>query len=472
MKIKLIGGYEKNELETRIQKVATAGKLSRFAGNVFEVLESCNDYEKNLKLIKRIIGMGHKSIIEHDYLVFAICDVTPIVEQTIIGNRLTSFTIKSRREVDFRNAGFYIPNFRDKKYNEHPKNKELQEKYITHMKYLFNTYGDIADSGINVEDARFILPYSFHSNIIMGLDARELEKMIISFLYGSLSKIAELKEMGEKLFAIVKEYVPYLEETILNYKNETANSFEYMENLSTRPQIKIVEKPKLISYTPNPDDVILKSSIMYHYQCSDTEASEILKESEQKDSEFKAKSMDIILHKEERRELEQVNFTFQIPISLSILTHLTRHRMHSLLVPEFTPLWNFDNYIVPATIKAKPELEKLFISAHDKNMEVFEEFNNLGIVEEDLIYFYLGAQMLNVVTTMNGRTLQWILRLRCCNKAQWQIRGIAKELAKQVKEVAPLLGKGLGATCVTDLVCYEGKESCGLIDTLLENQKV
>ena len=146
--------------------------------------------------------------------------------------------------------------------------------------------------------------------------------------------------------------------------------------------------------------------------------------------------------------------------------------MHSLLVPEFTPLWNFDNYIVPATIKAKPELEKLFISAHDKNMEVFEEFNNLGIVEEDLIYFYLGAQMLNVVTTMNGRTLQWILRLRCCNKAQWQIRGIAKELAKQVKEVAPLLGKGLGATCVTDLVCYEGKESCGLIDTLLENQKV
>ena len=46
MEIELIGGYEKNELETRIQKVATAGKLSRFPGNVFEVLESCNNYEK------------------------------------------------------------------------------------------------------------------------------------------------------------------------------------------------------------------------------------------------------------------------------------------------------------------------------------------------------------------------------------------------------------------------------------------
>ena len=113
MKVELLCSCEKEELEKRIQKVAAAGKLSRFKGNVFEVLENCNDYEKNLKLIKRIISMGHKSIIEHDYLVFAISDVTPIIEQTIIGNRLTSFTIKSRREVDFRTAGFYTPEFRD-----------------------------------------------------------------------------------------------------------------------------------------------------------------------------------------------------------------------------------------------------------------------------------------------------------------------------------------------------------------------
>ena len=124
MKIELIGGCKKDELETRIQKVAAAGKLSRFPGNVFEALDTCDNYEKNLKLIKRIIGMGHKSIIEHDYLVFALCDVTPIIEQTIIGNRLTSFTIKSRREVDFRTVGFYIPEFRNKDLSLHPKRSE------------------------------------------------------------------------------------------------------------------------------------------------------------------------------------------------------------------------------------------------------------------------------------------------------------------------------------------------------------
>lgn len=468
MEIKLIGCCEQNELETRIQKVAAAGKLSRFPGNVFEVLDSCNDYEKNLKLIKRIIGMGHKSIIEHDYLVFALCDVTPIVEQTIIGNRLTSFTIKSRREVDFRTAGFYVPEFRNKDLTPHAKNNELKEKYIAHMKYLFNTYGDIADTGINVEDARFILPYSFHSNIFMGLNARELEKMIIYLTHGPVSKIAELKELGEKLTELAKKYVPYLEDGIESAKDSSNNPFEYMESIVTKPEIKVADKPNLISYTPNSDDVILKSSIMYHFQCSESEAEKLLEDAVKKEPEYKSKCMNVILHKEERRELEQVSFTFQIPISLSILTHLTRHRMHSLLVPEFLPMWNFNNFVVPATIKANPELEKIFLSAQEKNLEVFEEFKNAGVAEEDLVYFYLGCQMLNAVTTMNGRTLQWVLHLRCCNKAQWQIRAIAKEMAKQVSEVAPLLGKGLGATCTTDLVCYEGKECCGLVYKLLE----
>ena len=468
MKIELIGGCNKEELETRIQKVAAAGKLSRFKGNVFEVLESCNNYEKNLNLIKRIISMGHESIIEHDYLVFAICDVTPIVEQTIIGSRLTSFTIKSRREVDFRTAGFYVPEFRTKDLKPHPKNEEIKEKYVKHMKYLFNTYGNLVDEGINVEDSRFILPYSFHSNIIMGLNARELKKMVLSFLHGPLSKISELNKLGNEFYNIIKKYIPYLEEQISAYTPKVEEPFEYLESLSCRPNVKILDKPHLIRYTANSDDVILKSSIMYHFQCSESEATEIMCNLEKKDKDFKAKYMNIILHKEENRELEQVNFTFQIPISLSILTHLTRHRMHSLLVPEFLPLWNFENYIVPATIKAKPELEKMFIEAHDRNIEVLEEFKSLNISDTDLIYFYLGCQMLNVVTSMNGRTLQWILHLRCCNKAQWQIRGIAKEIAKQVKEVSPLLGKGLGATCVTDLICNEKRESCGLIDTLLK----
>ena len=441
------------------------GKLSRFPGNVFEVLEATNDYESNLKMIKRIIKMGHKSIIEHDYLVFGICDVTPIIEQTIIGSRLSSFTIKSRREVDFRTAGFYIPKFRDKNGDELKDQNKITEKYEQHMKYLFNSYADIVDLGISKEDARFILPYCYHSNIIMGIDARQLEKMIISFTKGNLSKIQELKEFGEKMLEIANKYVPYLIPGIEKVTENLENGFEYLENNSKRPKIKIINEPKLISYTSNCDEVILNSYIMYHYQCSNDEAINILQELEKKDKDVKRKLMQIILHKEERRELEQTNFTFQIPISLSILTHLTRHRMHSLLIPEFLPIWDLKNYIIPNTIKNNSKALEIYEEAISKNIEIFEEFKEY-IYNEDLVYFYLGCQMLNVVTTMNSRTIQWISRMRCCNKAQWQIRQIAWGIVNEVKKVAPLLGEGLGPTCMTEKYCGEGKESCGLINKL------
>ena len=470
MQVELLGGCTKEELEYRVKKVAAAGKLSRFPGNVFEVLESCDEYEKNLKLVKRIIKMGHKSIIEHDYLVFALCDVSPIIEQTIIGNRLTSFTIKSRREVDFRNVGYYIPEFRDVNLKPHKDNEKIKEEYKNHMQSLFNFYADMVDDGINKEDARFIIPYSYHSNIIMGLNARELEKMVISFLYGRLSRLSEVRELGEKLYDLIKKYVPYLVDNIESQEKKDDNLFELLEENAPRPEIEILPEAKVIVHTENPDEVVLEAHIMYHYQCTREKAKQILKEMEAKDTKIKEKLMDVILNKPENRELEQASFTIQIPISLSILTHLTRHRMHSLLVPEFVPMWNLNNYIVPNTIKEKG-WEAKYRKHVEKNIEVFNRFKAMGIAEEDLIYFYIGGQMCNVLTTMNARNIQWVCRMRCCNKAQWQIRNIANQIAAQVKIIAPLIGKGIGPTCITNHVCNEGRESCGLIDKILAKEE-
>ena len=129
MKIVMLGNNTKKEIEKRLQIVAAAGTLSRADGTVTQVFNSRKDYESNLKLARAIVGYGHKSISEHDYLVFALEDVTPIIEQTIIGYRLTSFTIKSRRNVDFRNVGFYVPDFKGEDGNILEDNKKLQRLY-------------------------------------------------------------------------------------------------------------------------------------------------------------------------------------------------------------------------------------------------------------------------------------------------------------------------------------------------------
>ena len=100
MKITLLGSNDKNKVEERIKEVAAAGKLSRANGTTLEVYDSCDDYKQNLKFIERVINMGHKSIIEHDYLVFSLENVSPIIEQILIEERFSSFTVKSRREVE------------------------------------------------------------------------------------------------------------------------------------------------------------------------------------------------------------------------------------------------------------------------------------------------------------------------------------------------------------------------------------
>ena len=81
------------EIERRTNIVATAGRLSRFAGTVFEILETIEgrDFEKNVEFAERVISMGHDSISDHDYCVFAIQDVSPVIEQTIIEERFSSF---------------------------------------------------------------------------------------------------------------------------------------------------------------------------------------------------------------------------------------------------------------------------------------------------------------------------------------------------------------------------------------------
>lgn len=458
MRVELLQG---KNIEERIKTIATAGKLSRTKGSVFDVIDSCQVYEKNLGLVKRIIGMGHKSIMEHDYFVFALSNVTPIVEQTIISYRLTSFTIKSGREVDFRNVGYYIPTFKDKDLNVLPNNIELQEKYKQHMDYLFSEYGYYVDAGVKEEDARFVLPYSFNTNIVMGLDARELERMITAFLHSKVSLIDEIKELGETLYNIAKEYIPYIIENIDNIKDYTNDNFiDYIDTNN----IDIAPKTKLLTHTPNVDDVIVKNAIMYRNQCSMEASEELIKEFEKENPNFKKEVIDKIKHNNEQRELEQVSFSFQIPISLIILKHLTRHRMQSILIPDFTPIWNHENYRIPPTIKNVDE--QRFIDDNKRNNEIYKEFKGYGVRDEDLVYFYLCGQLVNVYTSMNGRTVEWITRMRSCNKAHWEIRKISHDIEKQIKEIAPLYATCLGATCDAFGYCPEGKESCGKVDKL------
>ncbi len=469
MKVKLLSICTKKSVEGRIKIVATAGKLSRFPGTVTEVYKSSTDYEKNKKFIERVIKMGHESITDHDYLVFALENVTPMVEQVIIQERFSSFTIKSRREVNFAKVGFVTPNFRDKNYNVLSNNIELQKEYKKHMKFLFKTYQEYVDLGIKQEDARFALPYSFYGNIIMGVDAHVFKNWIIRLTKGKESNVEELKELGNKLYEIMERYVPYLKESIDNYE---INNYDEVEKLLDSyikdRNYEIIDRVKLLSYTPNVDEVIMLSALMRVYGYSYEKAKEIyetIKDNKDLQREVMKESSKTV----DKKELKQVNFEFQFSISLAVLTHFTRHRTHPILIPDFVPIKDLTKYKIPPSIE-KVAKDK-YIDMFNKNINIYNKFKNIGVCDEDLVYFYLAGNMLNITTNFDGGTFAHIMRLRICNKAQWETRELAYQMRSLVRKIAPIYGSILGSDCEIFNICKEGKESCGKIEQLNRGDK-
>jgi len=459
MKVVMLGNDSKEEIEKRVQIVASAGNLSRANAKVTEVIENNSNYESNLKLARAVVGYGHKSIAEHDYLTFAIEDVTPIVEQILISYRLTSFTIKSRRNVDFRNVGFYVPDFKNNEGEVLENNGELQDSYKKYMQSLFDKYGSLVDMELPIEDCRYILPYSYYSNIIMGCDANELLRITSDMLYGKNSNITEVHELGEKFAEIIREKIPYLSRALDKEEGKEyyKDQFEYLDSLVDIKESKLVDSVKMINYTENADDIVLRNIIMSRYQFDSLKAEKILKELDE-EHQIKDKLMESLINTKNKRELEQVSYSFEAPISLAVLTHITRHRMHSLLIPDFAPLWNLDNFIIPDSLKEN--YEDFYKNVYEENKGMVKQFRDSGVRDEDLVYFYLSGNACNIYTTINARTLEWISRMRSCFKAQWEIRNIVNKMIEEVKEVSPYIHRLLGPTCKIEGYCPEGKDSC------------
>ena len=110
---------------------AASGRISTKQGTAREVFERSHDAEKNSKLISKVIRAGHTSTIEHMLFNLAFENVSVVVEQFMIEFRLASFTVKSRRYVDFSSSGYYVPQL---------ESEELKAKYTSHMDSLFSLY--------------------------------------------------------------------------------------------------------------------------------------------------------------------------------------------------------------------------------------------------------------------------------------------------------------------------------------------
>ena len=83
--------------------------------------------------------------------------------------------------------------------------------------------------------------------------------------------------------------------------------------------------------------------------------------------------------------------------------------------------------------------------------------------KEDARFVLPNAAATRMVVTMNARELNHFFALRCCNRAQWEIRDVAWQMLKLAHEAAPALFDECGPECLRGC-CPEGKMCCGRMD--------
>jgi thymidylate synthase (FAD) len=170
--------------------------------------------------------------------------------------------------------------------------------------------------------------------------------------------------------------------------------------------------------------------------------------------------------------LEHAKFTFAVEGVSRALTHqLVRHRIASFsqMSQRYVKASNFD-YIVPPSVEADKDLKAEFLRAmafvqesYNKLLERYQALGKKGErANQDARFVLPQAAETKIVMTMNCRELIHFFHVRCCSRAQWEIKRLADRLLAIVKHELPEVFGDAGAKCDALGYCPEGEGfSCG-----------
>ena len=223
-------------------------------------------------------------------------------------------------------------------------------------------------------------------------------------------------------------------------------------------------KVKLLEYTPNPERVVAMAARLCYTPLGAEELSE--KHSDEQVKKLVGKMVKL----GHASTIEHVSFTFGIEGVSRVLTHqLVRHRIASYDQQSQRYVAEHDfEYILPPTIAAKPEAKAKFEALMQQIRQTYDELTEAGIPKEDARYVLANAAETKILVTMNARSLLHFFNLRCCNRAQWEIREMANQMLAQVWTIAPTLFKNAGASCVNTGRCPEGDMTCGKFSEMIK----
>ncbi len=151
-----------------IKTVYTACRTCYSADTPLNIFDKDVDEEKMLNLIKRVVGSGHYSTVEHIQVSFAISNISRACTHQLVRHRHMSFSQKSQRYVQEKGQFEYLIPYTIEK------NEELKAKFDEFMGEISKKYLEFVEAGIPAEDARAVLPNACSTSMVVSTNLREL----------------------------------------------------------------------------------------------------------------------------------------------------------------------------------------------------------------------------------------------------------------------------------------------------------
>lgn len=183
--------------------VACAAKLCYSSKVDIDSLWESLDPEATNKFIKKIVELGHQSVLEHVTFTFAIEGVSRSLLSQISRHRVgVSLSVRSQRYCNEGNCDFIVP-------NSIASNKETLEffnDYVDDIKCQYNYLQKIY--GISNDDARALLPNATATRMIVTMNVRELLHFFNLRCCNRASN--EIQMLAYKMLILCKEVSPLL----------------------------------------------------------------------------------------------------------------------------------------------------------------------------------------------------------------------------------------------------------------------
>lgn len=155
------------------ETIALGAKLCYSRSSISDLNERISAGDQ-AAFIRRLLEMGHESVLEHATFTFGIEGISRVLLAQLTRHRMASFSVQSQRYVSYENGfGYIIPPsieaLGEAAVHEYAAQMNQMEEWYRQWQEKLGKNGERTN-----EDARFVLPGACETRLLVTMNVREL----------------------------------------------------------------------------------------------------------------------------------------------------------------------------------------------------------------------------------------------------------------------------------------------------------